>query len=431
MHNLHINMPEDVAHIINILEHNGHEAFAVGGCVRDAIMGRTPHDWDITTSAKPAEVKALFRRTIDTGIQHGTVTVMLGQTGYEVTTYRIDGNYSDGRHPEQVTFTKNLVEDLKRRDFTINAMAYNDRAGVVDEFNGTEDLDNKIIRCVGVATERFTEDALRILRAIRFSAQLDFDIDNETAHAIKALAPNLKKISRERIQTELDKLITSNHPDRIKLVQEYGLGEYIFDNANRLNRSCSSENCTESNISDVNDISNTQMYQNISNVMEALPCDHYLRWAALMIYEEQPQTVLKGLKFDNKTMDICKRLLSVVKEPMPQTKPELRRMVVRFGKDLFDKYIFTFLNALCDKGLYTLSSKDDIANAERLYNEIIADGDCISMKDMAVKGADLISMGIAPGKELGVLLDRLFNMVLDEPSLNTKELLISKINLEE
>lgn len=424
MSDLHINMPEDVAHIIDILEKNGHEAFAVGGCVRDAIMGRIPHDWDITTSAKPAEVKALFRRTIDTGIQHGTVTVMLGQTGYEVTTYRIDGNYSDGRHPEQVTFTKNLVEDLKRRDFTINAMAYNDRAGVVDEFNGTEDLDNKIIRCVGVATERFTEDALRILRAIRFSAQLDFDIDNETAYAIKALAPNLKKISRERIQTELDKLITSNHPDRIKLVQEYGLGEYIFDNANRLNRNYSTENCTGSNISDTNCISDTQMYQNISNVMQALPCDHYLRWAALMIYEEQPQTVLKGLKFDNKTMDICKRLLSVAKEPMPQTKPELRRLVVRFGKDLFDEYIFTFLNALNDKGLYTLSSKDEIANAHRLYDEIIADGDCISMKDMAVKGADLIAMGMTPGKELGVLLDRLFNMVLDEPSLNDKEALL-------
>ena len=413
MNSLHINMPEDVAHIIDILEQNGHEAFAVGGCVRDAIMGRIPHDWDITTSAKPAEVKSLFRRTIDTGIQHGTVTVMIGHTGYEVTTYRIDGNYSDGRHPEQVTFTKNLVEDLKRRDFTINAMAYNYRAGVVDEFDGTSDLKNKIIRCVGVATERFTEDALRILRAIRFSAQLNFSIDDETAHAITLLAPNLKKISRERIQTELDKLITSEHPDRIKLVCKYGLGEYIFDNADRLNCKCSDEN----------------MYQNISDVMDALPCDHYLRWAALLIYEEHPQTVLKGLKFDNKTMDICKRLLAIAKEPMPQTKPELRRMVVRFGKDIFDEYAFIFLNALSENSLYTLSTMDEIKNAQALYNEIIADGDCISMKDMAVKGADLIAMGMAPGKELGVILDRLFNMVLDKPDMNTKEILLSKVSL--
>lgn len=412
MSDLHINMPEEVAHIIDVLEQNGHEAFAVGGCVRDAIMGRRPHDWDITTSAKPAEVKALFRRTIDTGIQHGTVTVMLGQTGYEVTTYRIDGNYCDGRHPEQVTFTKNLVEDLKRRDFTINAMAYNDRAGIVDEFNGTKDLENRIIRCVGVATERFTEDALRILRAIRFSAQLDFTIDTQTADAIKSLAANLKKISRERIQTELDKLITSGHPDRIRLVQTYGLGGYIFDNAKLLSEHKS-----------------FYIYKNISDVMEALPCDHYLRWAALMIYEEQPQTVLKGLKFDNKTIDICSRLLSVKGQAMPQTKPELRRMVVRFGRDLFDKYVFTFLNALNKQKLYTLSTKSDIANAHRLYDEIIKAGDCISMKDMAIKGADLIAIGMSPGKELGVILDRLFNMVLDEPSFNNRDILLAKINI--
>ncbi len=407
MSDLRINMPEDVAHIIKVLEENGHEAFAVGGCVRDAIMGRIPHDWDITTSAKPEEVKALFRRTIDTGIQHGTVTIMIGSIGYEVTTYRIDGNYSDGRHPEQVTFTKNLVEDLKRRDFTINAMAYNDRAGVVDEFGGTVDLEHSLIRCVGIATERFTEDALRILRAVRFSAQLDFTIDNETARAIIALAANLKKISRERIQTELDKLITSNHPDRIKLIQTYGLCEYIFDNANVISHSHADNSPT--------------VYQNISDILDALPCNHYLRWAAMIIYENQPQTVLKGLKFDNKTIDICKRLHSLSKEPMPQSKPELRRMIVRFGKDLFEEYAFTFISVLSDKGLYTLSTKDEIIIAQNLYNEIIADGDCIAMKDMAIKGADLIAMGMAPGKELGDILDGLFQKVLDTPSLNTFE----------
>lgn len=414
MSHLHISMPTDVSHIIKVLEDNGHEAYAVGGCVRDAIMGRIPHDWDITTSAKPSQVKALFRRTIDTGIQHGTVTIMMGSTGYEVTTYRIDGNYSDGRHPEQVTFTKNLVEDLKRRDFTINAMAYNDRAGVVDEFDGTGDLEHKIIRCVGVATERFTEDALRILRAIRFSAQLDFIIAGDTADAIKALAANLKKISRERIQTELDKLITSNHPDRIKLVQAYGLAQYIFDNAKVISNSFSDNSPT--------------IFQNISDVMEALPADHYMRWTAMTIYEDEPQSVLKGLKFDNKTIDICKRLHAVSKEHMPQTKPELRRMIVRFGKELFDEYVFTFVTVLNDKGLYTLSSKKEIDIARSLYDEIIADKDCISMKDMAIKGADLIAMGMAPGKAIGNILDKLFQKVLDDPSINTYEQLKACIN---
>lgn len=414
MSHLHISMPTDVSHIIKVLEDNGHEAYAVGGCVRDAIMGRIPHDWDITTSAKPSQVKALFRRTIDTGIQHGTVTIMMGSTGYEVTTYRIDGNYSDGRHPEQVTFTKNLVEDLKRRDFTINAMAYNDRAGVVDEFDGTGDLEHKIIRCVGVATERFTEDALRILRAIRFSAQLDFIIAGDTADAIKALATNLKKISRERIQTELDKLITSNHPDRIKLVQAYGLAQYIFDNAKVISNSFSDNSPT--------------IFQNISDVMEALPADHYMRWTAMTIYEDEPQSVLKGLKFDNKTIDICKRLHAVSKEHMPQTKPELRRMIVHFGKELFDEYVFTFVTVLNDKGLYTLSSKKEIDIARSLYDEIIADKDCISMKDMAIKGADLIAMGMAPGKAIGNILDKLFQKVLDDPSINTYEQLKACIN---
>ena len=167
-----INMPENVAEIISTIEANGFEAFAVGGCVRDTLLGRNPDDWDITTSALPGEIKAMFPRTIDTGIQHGTVTIMIGKTGYEVTTYRIDGEYEDGRHPASVEFSSKLADDLKRRDFTINAMAYNNTSHLVDEFNGIIDLNNKIIRCVGDAKERFSEDALRMMRAIRFSAQL-------------------------------------------------------------------------------------------------------------------------------------------------------------------------------------------------------------------------------------------------------------------
>ena len=186
---MNIKMPDDVKVIIEKLTENGYEAYAVGGCVRDSIIRRVPGDWDITTSALPDEVKALFKRTIDTGIEHGTVTIMMGHNGYEVTTYRLDGEYEDSRHPKNVEFTQNLREDLRRRDFTINAMAYNDELGIVDMFGGMDDLDNGIIRCVGNAEERFTEDALRILRAVRFSAQLGFEIEENTCKAITKLAP--------------------------------------------------------------------------------------------------------------------------------------------------------------------------------------------------------------------------------------------------
>ena len=197
---LKISLPKEVKHIIDILTQNGYEAYAVGGCVRDSILGRVPGDWDITTSALPQQVKALFRRTIDTGIQHGTVTIMLGKNGYEVTTYRIDGKYEDSRHPESVEFTPNLEEDLKRRDFTINAMAYNDENGVVDVFGGIDDIRNRIIRCVGNAHDRFTEDALRILRAVRFSAQLGFEIDKATKDAARELETARQEIEAARAE---------------------------------------------------------------------------------------------------------------------------------------------------------------------------------------------------------------------------------------
>ena len=407
MSNVNINIPQNVKLIINTLEDAGYEAFAVGGCVRDALMGRVPNDWDITTSATPMQVKELFRRTIDTGIKHGTVTIMLGKEGYEVTTYRIDGDYMDGRHPDKVIFTNNLIEDLKRRDFTINAMAYNERVGIVDAFDGINDLENKIIRCVGEATERFTEEALRILRALRFSALLDFNINEATAVAVKELGKNLSLISKERIQTELDKLITSNCPDRIKLVHLYGLNKFIFEGASSINEDCLS------------------LYENISSIMESLPNNHYLRWAALMHYEAEPSVVLRKLKFDNVTINTCSKLVSAAHTPLPDNKPALRRMIVKYGKDIFDNYLFTYIHSLCATGLYDHGSSDHVTLVEKLYKEIISDNDCISTKDMAIGGTVLLKEGIESGKKMGDVINYLFERVLDEPSLNEYDTLLS------
>ena len=223
-----IELPKKVLFIINNLQLAGYDAFAVGGCVRDSILARKPQDWDITTSAKPEAIKEIFRRTVDTGIEHGTVTVMIGKDSYEVTTYRIDGAYEDSRHPKEVRFTNCLEEDLRRRDFTINAMAYNDDVRLVDVFGGMQDLNHHLIRCVGDPRERFSEDALRILRAVRFSAQLDFPIEPDTVKAVKELAPNLKNISAERIQTELVKLLTSPHPERIQDACELGITKVVL-----------------------------------------------------------------------------------------------------------------------------------------------------------------------------------------------------------
>lgn len=254
---INIRIPESVERILKTLMEHGYEAYAVGGCVRDAVLGRTPNDWDITTSAKPEAVKRLFRKTIDTGIAHGTVTVMLDHTGYEVTTYRIDGEYEDGRHPKNVEFTGNLVEDLKRRDFTINAMAYNHIHGLVDAFDGIGDIRCRRIRCVGNPSDRFNEDALRILRAIRFAAGLDFEIEDETRKAVAILAGNLRKISKERIQAELEKLLMSSHPEKLIIAYETGVSKVVFPELDRIMA-----------LGNGNDI---------INLLSCMEKDHYLR----------------------------------------------------------------------------------------------------------------------------------------------------------
>ena len=308
-----IEIPDGVERIIQKLNHQGYEAFAVGGCIRDTLLGREPKDWDITTSASPWQVKELFGRTIDTGIQHGTVTVMDGRTGYEVTTYRVDGEYEDGRHPKSVKFTSSLKEDLKRRDFTVNAMAYSHKRGLVDEFGGLKDLKSQVIRCVGKPEERFGEDALRMLRAIRFSAQLDFSIDPGTWAAVKAIAPNLKKVSKERIQAELTSLLLSPHPERIELVYQAGLSPYVALSFHQVIRS---QLCID----------------------PGLPAKKHIRWAVFLkdTEEEEAVEVLRELKLDNDTISRVRTLNRWICRQIPAGKVQIRWAMSQMEPSLFD-----------------------------------------------------------------------------------------------
>lgn len=395
-----INVPKNVKLIIKILEDNGYEAYAVGGCVRDAILGREPNDWDITTSAMPEDVKRLFRKTIDTGIQHGTVTVLMERTGYEVTTYRIDGEYEDGRHPKNVAFTSNLIEDLKRRDFTINAMAYNDRDGIVDEFDGMGDLQRGVIRCVGNPTDRFNEDALRILRAVRFAAALDFQIEEKTRKAIEDLADNLSKISKERIQAELEKLLMSNHPEKLITAYETGITKVIFNEVNRL--------------------AEKGRLEQITHLLCELPQNHYLRWAGIlsMNTKEGSREILRGLKFDNKTIDIVSRIVDASKRKLPCSRGDIRKDIYEVGDDIYSLYL-KFLK------VFRQEEQEKTDHIEKEYHSIIESGECISLKTLAVNGKDLIELGAARGAEVGEGLKMLLYKVLDNQDLNKRETLIN------
>jgi tRNA nucleotidyltransferase (CCA-adding enzyme) len=352
MKNIRIDMPQDVREIINTLEDAGFEAFAVGGCVRDVVLGRVPADWDITTSAMPEEVKALFARTIDTGIQHGTVTVMVDHVGYEVTTYRIDGEYEDARHPKEVSFTSNLVEDLKRRDFTINAMAYNDRAGIVDEFDGIGDLERGVIRCVGNPLDRFGEDALRMLRAVRFSAQLGFVIDEETKAAIQELAPNLEKISAERIQVELVKLLTSDHPDYLREAYETGITAVVLpefdaimkcEQKDALHEESVGEHTLRSllNVEEDKVLRLTMLFHDFGKPMTHSKSEEGVTrfFGHPDVSSELSKEIMRRLKFDNDTTDKVKKLTAVHDLFVKNAPNRVRRCMSKVGKELFPYFL--------------------------------------------------------------------------------------------
>ena len=438
-----IQIPEKVNKIIHTLQEHGYEAYAVGGCVRDSFLGREPMDWDITTSAMPEETKALFPHTFDTGIEHGTITVLLDHEGFEVTTYRVDGKYEDSRHPKEVIFVRNLKEDLLRRDFTINAMAYNEKEGLVDIFGGMDDLKAGIIRCVGNAQARFSEDALRILRGIRFAAQLGFELEDETREGMRLLAPTLRKISAERIQVELVKTLTSSRPDLLREAWKLGITkEFLpeFDLAMET---------TQETVHHMYTVGEHILH----TLLEVRP-DRILRLTMLLHdigkpyrktmdadgvahFKGHPEKsselaneILHRLKFDNDTIRKVTKLVRYHDHRMPVTPAHVRRAVHEIGEDLFPLYLEVRRADVSAQSMYQREEKiADIDGVEKLYHEILERNECVSLKMLAVTGKDLIAAGMKPGKEIGQMLEHFLDLVLEHPELNQKEELLERIEL--
>lgn len=448
-----IDMPRGARYIIEELHKNGYEAYIVGGCVRDSLLNKTPNDWDITTSATPYQVKEIFRRTIDTGIQHGTVTVLvdrkyLGKTGggggsdkqeayaFEVTTYRVDGVYEDHRRPKEVAFTASLKEDLKRRDFTINAMAYNDGEGVIDIFGGVRDLEEHIIRCVGNPADRFDEDALRILRAVRFAAQLGFKIDEPTREAMRAQAEFLRDISAERIQVELTKLITSDNPDRLIEAYRLGITRMVLPEFDAMME-------TEQN----NPHHLYSVGVHTIRVMENVPRDTVLRYTALLHDVGKPGTraadengvdhfyghqekgaemarsILRRLKLDNNTIAaVCRLVKNHDFGINNENVKSFRRFLSRLGTENFEDFITIKKADMAGQSSYKLEERrKTVSDMEELYRIIMAENQCLKLSDLAIGGSDLISLGMKPGREMGNMLKQLLDMVLEEPGLNDRD----------
>ena len=407
--------------------------------MRDSILGRRPDDWDITTSARPEQVKALFRRTVDTGLKHGTVTVLMDKESYEVTTYRIDGEYEDGRHPKEVAFTASLEEDLKRRDFTINAMAYHPDRGLVDLFHGMDDIRAEIIRCVGNPLERFGEDALRILRAVRFSAQLGFSIEAETKTGIEELAPNLKLVSAERIQTELVKLLVSPHPDYFLTAYETGITRQFlpeFDACMETGQN-TPHHCLSVGLHTLQSLLNirpdkvlrlTMLLHDIGKPAvkktDENGRDHFKMHGPAG--EKMASAILRRLKFDNDTISkVCRLIRWHDDRPAPDMC-SVRRAVNRIGEDIFPLYLEVQRADMLAQSTYKREEKAArLEGVNECYRKILEEGQCVSLKSMAVKGRDLIAAGYAPGPELGEILDRLLEHVLEHPEDNEKDRLLA------
>ena len=393
-----IDLPKNVENIIGSLEEHGFEGFAVGGCVRDSLLKKTPKDWDITTDALPVDMKKIFKKTFDTGIAHGTVTVLMDGVGYELTTYRIDGNYSDGRHPDSVSFSKSLSEDLCRRDFTINAMAYSNKKGIVDLFDGRKDLQNGIIRAVGDAKKRFDEDALRMLRAVRFAAQLGFKIDDDTFEAIKEKAKLLSKVSKERIFVELNKSLNGDFAQNIKMVYTSGLYRYIGKEFAKLDK------CIY------------DFYP------RKFPNKKHMYWAVFLENIENVEAVKKilfELKSDNATRNNTYLLVKELKNPLPSSDEDIRWSLHRIGADLFCDYI-----EILKSDKKNVDILDKIDTIENRYSLILKENHAYEISMLDITGKDLMDIGISKGPKIGEVLEFLLKKVIENPLNNEKSSLL-------
>lgn len=437
-------IPSEALVIIDKLEEAGYEAYVVGGCVRDMLMNREPNDWDITTSAKPEQVKEVFERTYDTGIEHGTVTVILDKEHYEVTTYRIEGEYKDFRRPDQVSFVEDITLDLSRRDFTMNAIAYHPQRGFVDPYNGQKHIKERLIKSVRDAKERFEEDALRILRAIRFSAQLGFEISENTIKGIEACRHLLEYISKERIRDEFLKICLSDRPSHINKLYELGLLQYIIP---------------EFVLAYKTDQNHPHHIYHVAGhsivAMENIPKDTVLRLAGLLhdigkpytkttdkkgidhFYEhpiksvELTKTILKDLRFDNQTI---KETCAIIKNHDYHLRGKVDKVVIKkllneIGEELFDQLLILQKADSKAQNPDKLPAKlKQIEKARKLKEEIVANHECYSLKTLALNGGDLIKLGIPKGKAVGETLERLLGYVMRDASKNNEEDLINYLN---
>lgn len=437
-----INIPEDANELIHTLQNNGHSAYIVGGCVRDSILGRTPHDYDICTSATPSEMLEIFKdkKIIETGLQHGTVTIVVNGEPYEITTYRIDGIYSDNRRPDTVTFTDKLVEDLRRRDFTINAMAYNDEEGLIDPFNGMRDIEYKKIDCVGSARDRFQEDALRILRAIRFAAQLEFTIMPGTDWEIHKQYKNLENISIERINSEFCKIASSDdfcvelllYKDVFSLFIPELKDMFDFPQNNPWHiwnvfwhtihaiEYCDSDDLTVRLAVFFHDFGKPHSYQDGEDGIR-----HFKGHGK--VSADMTDSIMKRLRFDNETRNNVVELVYYHDATFEVGKKYVKRWLNKIGEKQFRRLLQV---KKADNKAQNLELSSDrikeLSEIEALIDEVLQEDECFSLKDLAVNGKDLIGVGYKAGKELGNTLNKLLQLVIDGDCPNEKEKLLQE-----
>lgn len=440
MTELEITVSYGAQQILKTLENAGFKAYIVGGAVRDSIMGITPSDYDIATNAKPYQVKAIFPRTIDTGLKHGTVTVVENKTGFEVTTFRTEGVYNDMRHPESVEYIDDIETDLRRRDFTVNAMAYSLKYGFLDCFGGVSDIQKKLIRCVGNSEQRFKEDALRMLRCIRFAACLGFEIDKEAENAIKKCAVLIKNVSGERILSELNKILLSDNPGKIRLLYKTGLMQYILPG---LYTCFFTEQNNKYHIYNVG--------EHIIASVENTPKDLILRWAALLhdigkpacrscdangIYHfyghhresmKMADDLLHRLRMDRDSIHDILVLIENHDVHMDSAPTAVKRMLARTGEPLFFKLLqLQEADNMAKNPLYISDRIAKIKMAGERAQQIIAEGQPYTVSQLQINGRDLIKLGYKAGREIGDTLKFLLDEVLIDPSLNRREYLIKR-----